>query len=143
MATLQFFFLVFFSLFLLKIQKGFAPTFFTTTTAKQFCHQCFYEAASDRAKINVFSRHPSYYEAIREDIMDWLAENWAKWNDEKPEWFIRRIIGMIPDDMIPKEALAELKENGRKGRRRSSVAEALILVAGGESSENDEQAETS
>ncbi len=53
-----------------------------------------------------------------------MNANWAKWNEEKPEWFTPARIQRIPDDMIPAQALAKLKQSGR---RKSSVFQQLGL----------------
>ena len=132
MVTLELVFLAAFAFFILNIKKEYIPTFFTTTTAKQFACDCYFEATTDETRIEIFGHHESYFASIREELKEWVEDNWTKWNDEKPDWLTTRVIGSIPDDIIPKEVLLELKENGRVTiRRRSSVADALNLVEGG------------
>ena len=71
-------------------------------TGKQFNCQRYHDATTDEAKIEIFSRHFTYYHSIRSEIKEWVQENWAKWNEEKPDWFTTRVIAGIPIDMIPK-----------------------------------------
>ena len=96
-----------FTVFVSNINRGYIGTFFTTITAKQFCCQRFHEATSESAKINVFSVHSSYYFDIKGEIMEWLADNWARWEEEKPDWFVSKIISKIPLDMLPKDESTE------------------------------------
>ena len=114
MALLQFFCVVFFAAFLANINKGYKSTFFSTLTGKQFVCQRFREAASDKAKIDVFANNESYYEDIRAEVKEWVAENWTKWNYEKPEWFSSRVIIGITKEMIPKEE--EMTKIGKQNK---------------------------
>ena len=101
-ATLEFFFVLFFALFVLSINKRYIRTFFTTTTSKQFFVSHFLDAKHDQSKLYIFTLHPSYYKSVREDVKLWVAANYNKWNEEKPEWFTDRVKASIPLDMIPR-----------------------------------------
>ena len=116
-------FLLSFTFFLLKINRKYVKTFFSTMTGKQFCVVNFHNATNDVSKIEVFDQHPSYYASIRDEVKTWVGENWERWSQEKPAWFTARVISTIPDDMIPTTALNKLKMGGR---RRSSAGELLL-----------------
>ena len=94
----------FITLFFLNINRRYLGTFVSTTTSKQFFCQLFVNAETDEGKIVVFDAHPSLYKPIREDVAIWVADNWAKWNDERPEWFTSKIItNILKDGMAPNE----------------------------------------
>jgi hypothetical protein len=104
--------------FLSKIRREFIATFFSRVTGKDFSCRCFLDATSDAARVKVFSRHPSYYADIKENVAKWLEEGWESWLEDPPPWFTARFVAKIPDDMLPPEALKVLN---RAGRRKSSM----------------------
>ena len=108
----------FFAVFLANINSGYASTFVSTTTGKEFCVRNFREASSDRAKFNVLDNHPSYYKAVRKEVASWVNDNWVKWNDDKPEWFTTRLAASVPRDMIP-DNNEETNTSGSSGSSRS------------------------
>jgi len=63
-----------------------------------------------------------------------VAENWTKWEKEKPDWFTPAFISCVPDDFIPDEQLQVLHEENEamlrnKDRRRSgNLIEAGIAL---------------
>ena len=85
----------------MNINRKWVSTFFTTLTAKQFCHQRFFESESDEAKVDIFTNHPSFYADIRGEVKDWVQENWLKWKEERPAWFTKSVRVRIPFDMTP------------------------------------------
>jgi hypothetical protein len=53
---------------------------------------------------------------LGEEVKAWTAENWARWKEEKPAWFV---VEKVPDQFVPTTELAILG-GGRK--RRGSAA---------------------
>jgi hypothetical protein len=47
-------------------------------------------------------------------------QNWARWEEEKPDWFHDNLKRVIPLDFMPEEF------RGRGGRRRSSLSERIL-----------------
>ena len=92
-------------------------------TGKKFSHRLFFDGVTDYAKVSILGFHPSYYKAIRGEIKVFVQENWANWNDEKPDWFDSRLKATIPEDMIPTEDLKELRGELRKEQRRKPEKE--------------------
>jgi hypothetical protein len=101
MVGLEAGFVLFFAIFIAMINKKCVRTFFSPMTGKQFNHQRFREASSDRAKFFIFTNHPSYYGSIKGEVKEWVRENWDIWNEERPEWFTERLKARVPNDMIP------------------------------------------
>jgi hypothetical protein len=123
-------FLLFFSVFLKNIHPKYWTTFFTTATGKQFAVSFFHSSTTDARKIEIFDHHPSFYANIREELKEWVGDNWNRWNEEKEDWFTSKVISNIPNEFIPQYALKELEKSGR---RKSSALEQLL--GGGPSTE--------
>ena len=103
LVSLELSFVLFFFLFARTINPQYITTFFTTMTAKRFCCSLYVDADTDEARSIVFSVHSSYYESIRTEVQSWVAANWIKWNEDKPEWFSTRFIASVPKYMIPED----------------------------------------
>ena len=101
MGVLEACFVVFFGAFMAMIKQKYRLTFLSTVTGKQFSVDKFKEAKCDEARIEVFSKHPSYYESNRKAVKLWVLENYFDWIDERPEWFTERVKALIPIDMLP------------------------------------------
>jgi len=43
--------------------------------------------------------------------MKWLTENWDRWEEGKPEWFIATATSIIPEDMLPMRFKLGIVEN--------------------------------
>ena len=134
LAALEAAFVLFFTVFLLTIKRSYIFTFFTMMTAKQFRIKNFREAKTDLAKSNILKLHPSYYATIRQEVKDWVGDNYSTWIEERPEWFTDHLKKRIPVDMVPEGILIEAaKKKREKARRKSSVV--LILEALNEGAE--------
>ncbi len=100
-GSLEAIFILFFLLFVVLIRKEYIRTFFTTSSGKQFNVYKYRQAKSDQSKIEVFGSHKSYYSSIREELTEWVHENWEDWNDEGAEWFTERVKASVPEEMRP------------------------------------------
>ena len=109
-----------FALFIYKIVPQYRKSFFTTMTAKKYTCLVFHEAKTDEAKFLIFKKHRSYYKEIEGELRTWLSENYERWEEEKPSWFIHKLTKNVPDDMLPKKVLKEA--GGVKGRKLSIAA---------------------
>jgi len=110
-----------FGIFLSRINKEYLVTFFDTRTGSQFLCHTWRDAISDEQRFNVFSKHRSLYKSINKELKDWLSENWDRWEEENEEWFTAKMIGKIPDELLPEKFTSKLGV-GAKGRRKSIVA---------------------
>lgn len=69
-------------------------------TGSQFNISNFKEAEEDSAKFDIFSDNKVLWEPIKEDVKDWLHQNWHVWIAEKQEWFDETKMAAIPRNMI-------------------------------------------
>jgi hypothetical protein len=74
----------------------------------------FLEGKSDNVKFVVFSKSRHHWVSIREKVRKWVGENWARWEEEKPEWFTDQKKAMIPEDFIPTTGDARRRESERR-----------------------------
>ena len=87
----------------------------------------FLEGESDEMKFVVlwFSRH--HWVSIEGEIKKWVELNWAKWEEEQPEWFTDANKAYVPVEFIPQDGDARRRESVR---RASVDAEAEGGLAG-------------
>ena len=120
-------------LFFTLIKRKYRNTFWDPQTGWQ-CVIATYENSDDaQLKMTaIFTNHISMSRRIKNDVIEYMAENWAEWERTKPSWFTPGFISKIPDEFIPQ---ANLEELGGARRRRSSVnsvRELLMNNLGGE-----------
>ena len=94
---------------------------------------------SDKERFYVFSKHKSLYKSINKELKNWLTENWDKWEEEKEDWFTAKMIGRIPEELLPEKFTIKLGVDAR-GRRKSinsmiKAEEKELLGSGSESNE--------
>ena len=116
-----------FGLFLLSIKREYWITFYDTRSGKQVVLDIYRSATTDGEKFAIFFNHSSFYKTEEEDLKKWLSENWEKWEEEKPDWFIAIHIACIPDDLLPVQAKRKL--GGTKLERRKSIAAEIEVEA--------------
>ena len=106
--------------FFCTINLSFLNTFAGTKTGPQYTCERF-NKTSESDEINfgvVFRNRLSYTKSIHGEVRTWVAENIARWIEEKPDWFN---VDLIPNDMLPDEVL-ESEGGASRKRRRSSVS---------------------
>jgi hypothetical protein len=92
-------------------------TIWSGTSGRQCAQDYFLKGDSDEGKFDIFRRNLLLWEnEIGGEVKAWTAENWARWKDEKPEWFK---VERVPDQFIP---AAELEQLGFNRKRRGSAA---------------------
>ena len=116
-----------FGLFLLSIKREYLGTFFDMRTGSRFVLDNYHAAKNDAMRFDIFTHHPSYYNAIVPELMSWLNENWGKWDEEKPEFFTAIAISGVPEDMLPVDVLNRLGKN--KMERRASLKAKIAVEA--------------
>jgi hypothetical protein len=122
-----------FATFLKLMKPEFRVSFFTTLTGSHYIQNCFFECEHDAGKVDVFANHPNKWIEIRDDVKEWVQENWWTWVDQKPEWFTERVKKRFPADMIPRLGNS-LRKQGTdaifgSARRKSSIQEIKDLIA--------------
>ena len=83
-----------------------------------------------------FSRH--HWVSIEDKVKKWVGENWARWEEEKPEWFTDAMKAKVPEEFIPTAGEARLRESvrrasvdaeaegGHRGALRASIRRANV-----------------
>jgi hypothetical protein len=108
-------------------------TFYQTTTAKEFTVAVFRSAKTDERKALIFKRQFHVWRSIEGEVRTWVHGNIARWEKEKPEWYTKKLIQKIPEEVLTKEEIAMLISGGKKaGRRKSSIFEDVGLINTGE-----------
>jgi hypothetical protein len=116
-----------FAVFFLDIEKKYWDSFWSTQTSKDFSMAYFLEGENDATKIKVFGSSRHHWVSIQGELRKWIKSNWAKWEEEKPDWFTDVRKAMVPADFIPAEGDARRRESVR---RASVDAEAEGGLAG-------------
>ena len=81
--------------------------------------------------MSIFKKHNSYYIGIQEEVKEFVAQNYFRLEEEKPEWWTAALKSMIPDDMLSAATLLEEQKKGGGKRRRNSFREVMGLESGG------------
>jgi len=78
--------------FFCTIDLDYIQTFFSTKTATQYTVDLIEDpGANDMMKFDAaFTVRVQFIDPIREDVKDWVANNIAQWEDEKPDWYVDR-----------------------------------------------------
>jgi hypothetical protein len=87
----------------------------------------FRKGKNDAIKIQVFGCSRHHWVSIEGELRKWIRSNWAKWEEEKPDWFTDVMKAKVPVDFIPADGDARRKESVR---RASVDAEAEGGLAG-------------
>jgi hypothetical protein len=115
------------AVFFLNIKKEYWHTFWSTQRSKDMSMAYFLEGESDEMKIVVFTISRHKWVSIEGEVKKWVGLNWAKWEEEKPDWFTDWIKAKVPVEFIPADGDARRRESVR---RASVDAEAEGGVAG-------------
>ncbi len=74
--------------------------------------------------------HPSLVRLIAPEARIWMGKNWARWTNDKPDWFTDRWKRGLPDSVLSQQALAPLEYSVVTLRARvpsEGTATALLL----------------
>jgi hypothetical protein len=116
-----------FAVFFLNIERKYWHTFWSTQRSKDMTMAFFHEGKSDKVKFRVLWNSRHHWVSIEQDIKKWVELNWAKWEEEKPDWFTDVMKAKVPVDFIPAAGDARKRESVR---RASVDAEAEGGLAG-------------
>jgi len=120
--------------FSLLTKKEYMRTFFTTKTGKQQVMDIF-SADDEAVKASVLKKNKLQWQAIREDVKEWVQANWWRWNEETPAWFDLAWQSKVPKEWITDvEERARLDEERAKGRGslRASLGVSVLGAKGGD-----------
>ena len=90
----------------------------------------FRNADTDEKKAIIFRRQFHVWRSIESEVRTWVHANFVKWETEKPEWWTKKLIQKIPEEVLSKDEMTALISGGKKEkeRRRSSLMEELALL---------------
>ena len=120
--------LVCFAVFFINIERKYRNTFWSTQRSKDYTMAYYHKGMSDKVKIAVFGSSRHHWVSNEEEIRKGVGENWAKWEEEKPEWFTDTRKAQVPVEFIPATGDARRRESVR---RASVDAEAEGGLGGG------------
>jgi hypothetical protein len=104
----------------LMVKPEWRHTFYSTRTTLDETRTTFYDDEGDQAKMGIFCHQECKWESFRGEVREFTHANWARWKEEKPEWFNEEVIQRVPDEYIPVAALAELNSAAPGSKRRRS-----------------------
>ena len=101
--------------FFCSIDLSYANTFFGTKTAPQYTCEYYSTSEEDFQRWDaVFENRIEYSKNVHTFVLDWVAANIVRWQNEKPGWFK---IEKIPDKLMPTDVF---EAAGSASRPRSS-----------------------
>jgi hypothetical protein len=103
-----------FAVFFSNIERKYWYTFWSTQRGMDLTMSSFLHGESDAMKFGVFKRSRHHWVSIEEKVKKWVSENWARWEEEKPEWFTDQKKALVPVDFIPTTGEARRRESVRR-----------------------------
>jgi hypothetical protein len=114
--------------FIRTIDPDYLHTFRQTMSGSQFTVNAFRKADTDEKKAAIFKRQFHVWKSIEGEVRTWVHANIAEWEKEKPEWYTKKLIQRIPEEVLTKDEMAMLISGGKKERRKSSIFEEVGLI---------------
>jgi hypothetical protein len=103
-----------FAIFFFNIERTHWNTFWSTQRSKDLSMAYFLEGKSDAVKFEVMGNSRHHWVSIEGKVKRWVEENWATWEEEKPEWFTAQMKAMVPEEFIPATGDARRRESVRR-----------------------------
>ena len=100
--------------FFFNIERKYLHTFWSTQKSKDFSMAYFLEGKSDTIKFRVLTNSRHQWISIEGEVKKWVESNWAKWEEEQPEWFTDVAKAKVPVDFIPADGGARRRESVRR-----------------------------
>ncbi len=75
----------------------------------------------------LFKKGLHMWKPIEEEVRAWVHANFARWESEKPEWWTKKLIQKIPEQVLSKDEMTALLSGGKKSRKSSILQEAGIV----------------
>jgi hypothetical protein len=74
-----------------------------------------FREGSDAVKATfTFKRSKHHWKSIEDEVRTWVAQNWKRWEEEKPEWFDKAMRTRVPVEYIPGAEDARRTESVRR-----------------------------
>jgi hypothetical protein len=119
-----------FGVFFLNIEKKYLQTFWSIQRGKDKTMAYFLEGESDKLKFETLKRSRHHWVSIEGEIKKWVGINWAKWEEEKPEWFTGVMKSKVPVEFIPADGDARRRESVRRASVDAEAEDGLLGALG-------------
>jgi hypothetical protein len=103
-----------FAVFFFNIKRKFWHTFWSTQKSNEYSMAYFLQGNSDAIKMNVLTKSRHHWVSIEGEVRNWIKLNWAKWEEEQPEWFTDQLKTRVPVEFIPADGDARRRESVRR-----------------------------
>ena len=122
-----------FVIYLSRINPGYGRTFVSFMTAAAAERERWMTVDDPEAKLFVFSLSTIMWQDFREEVKEYVFENFDEWENDKPRWWTQRMRARIPEDMIPEARRSawrtgseeqQAKKLDEKGSRR--IVESIV-----------------
>jgi hypothetical protein len=120
-----------FVVFFLNIEKKYLHTFWSIQRGKDKTIAYFLEGKSDAIMFSVFKRSKHHWVTIEGEIKKWVGLNWAKWEEEKQDWFTDVMKALVPVEFIPADGDARRIESVRRASVGGADGGDTIGIGGG------------
>jgi hypothetical protein len=90
----------------------------------------FLKGDTDAKRVKPLRLNKNKWKKIRPEMKEFVLENWAKWEEEKPAFFTAVFKRRVDDDMVPAGELRRQVAEGGGQRRRSSLGEIMLVGEG-------------
>jgi hypothetical protein len=105
---------VVFAVFFVNTDRKYWHTFWSMQRSKEVTIAIFSKGKTDYAKFCVFYHSKHHWILIEDDLKTWVGENWARWEEEKPEWLTDQMKALVPVEFIPTTGEARRRESVRR-----------------------------
>jgi hypothetical protein len=103
-----------FACFFWNINIEYLTSFISTQRGNDYSMSYFVDGESEEVKFEVFRKSRRHWVSIKSDIHKWVRLNWAKWEEEQPEWFTDQLKAAVPVEFIPSDGDARRRESIRR-----------------------------
>jgi len=88
-------------LMLSMIKGKYLQSFYDPTSGVRKARSWFLEAEREGDKARIFSIQSMHWVDLRDDVKEWVANNWQQWQQNRPDWLNGKILSSIDGDLVP------------------------------------------
>ena len=113
-------FLISFTLFMLKMERKYVWTFFSTETGHGKAKRLFRTGKTDFEKSLITTNNKRLWTSIQGEVAEWLDLNWDRWERDKPDWFNTLFIASVDEDILPRRVRTRFKQDKEREERKQT-----------------------
>ena len=102
-------------------------TFYSFGTGAHMTRKAFLEG-TDVMKADIFANNKTIWWPIRDKITAWVNAEWARWEEEKPDWFTDQWKASVPEDMKPAKKMEDF--DGEEEKAAEIEGDEDLIVGG-------------